>query len=306
MKTFRPYDPDQLLQLPPSLSDWLPENHLARFVSDLVDTLDLTAIEATYDEERGFPPYHPRLMVKLLVYAYCTGTYSSRRIAGKLLDSVAFRFLAAENQPDFRTISDFRKRHGDALSELFVQVLRLCQQAGLVKLGRVAVDGTRIKANASKHKAMSYGRLNEREAQLKREIRRDPGRPRGPRLCESSNVPQNPARHKIHVARSRPGPVPRSSGHQGEAAQHVICAREYLHHKVAIAALPQRLFDPRRADRGRHKFVRSPEDRQRRSAERPPAWNGIIGPSPPVPAADCRPDRKAVGERACAPPRRAC
>jgi transposase len=142
---------------------------LARFVGDLVEGLELSAIEDSYDEERGYPPYHPRMMVKVLLYAYATGTYSSRRIAAKLEDSVAFRFLAAGNQPDFRTISDFRKRHGEALSELFGQVLRLCQKAGLVKLGRVAVDGTKIKANASKHKAMSYGRMKSAEAALQRE-----------------------------------------------------------------------------------------------------------------------------------------
>jgi len=168
-KTFRPYEPDQLMLLPPALSDWMPENHLARFVSELVDGLDLSAIENTYSEERGFPPYHPRMMVKVLLYGYATGTYSSRRIETKLQDSVAFRFLAAGNQPDFRTISDFRKRHGEALSELFGQVLRLCRKAGLVKLGRVAVDGTKIQANASKHKAMSYGRMKSTEAALQRE-----------------------------------------------------------------------------------------------------------------------------------------
>jgi transposase len=169
-KTFRPYEPDQLLLLPPALSDWVPDEHLARFVSEVVDTLDLSAIEATYNEERGYPPYNPRMMVKLLLYGYCTGTYASRRIAEKLVDSVAFRFLAAGNFPDFRTISDFRKRHGEALSELFTQVLRLCRKAGLVKLGRVAVDGTKIKANASKHKAMSYGRMKETEAHLQHEV----------------------------------------------------------------------------------------------------------------------------------------
>jgi transposase len=169
-KTFRPYDPDQTLLLPPALSDWVPEGHLARGVSDLVDTLDLSAIEGAYEEERGYPPYHPRMMVKLLLYGYCTGTYSSRRIAAKLVDSVALRFLAAGNEPDFRTISDFRKRHGAALSGLFEQVLRLCRRAGLVKLGRVALDGTKIKANASKHKAMSYGRMKEKEAALRREV----------------------------------------------------------------------------------------------------------------------------------------
>src|SRR5206468_5326376 len=171
MKTFRPYEPDQMLLMPPSLSDWVPEGHLARGVSDLVDTLDLSAIEDAYDEERGFPPYNPRMMVKLLLYAYCTGTYSTRKIAAKLEDSVAFRFLAAGNEPDFRTISDFRKRHGVALAGLFEQVVRICAQSGLVKLGRVAVDGTKIKAHASKHKAMSYGRMTEKEAALKKEIR---------------------------------------------------------------------------------------------------------------------------------------
>ena len=170
-KTFRPYDPDQMLLMPPALSDWVPEGHLARGVSDLVDTLDLSAIEDTYTEERGYPPYHPCMMVKLLVYSYCTGTYSSRRIAEKLVDSVAFRFLAAGNEPDFRTISDFRKRHGAALEGLFDQVLEVCQKAGLVKLGKVAIDGTKIRANASKHKAMSYGRMKQKESELRKQVR---------------------------------------------------------------------------------------------------------------------------------------
>ena len=169
-KTFRPYEPDQLLLLPPSLADWVPEDHLARFVSDIVDALDLTAIEEAYTEERGYPPYHPRLMVKLLLYGYCTGVYSSRKIARQLEDSVTFRFLAAGNQPDFRTLSEFRKRHGAALAGLFEQGLRLCRKAGLVQLGRVAIDGTKVKANASKHKAMSYGRMPEKEAALRQEV----------------------------------------------------------------------------------------------------------------------------------------
>ncbi|MGH8614682.1 MAG: IS1182 family transposase [Gammaproteobacteria bacterium] len=169
-KTFRPYEPDQMLLMPPSLSGWVPEGHLARFVGDVVNALDLSVIEDSYEEERGYPPYNPWMMVKLLLYAYCTGTFSSRRIAAKVIDSVALRFLAAGNEPDFRTISDFRKRHGEALSGLFEQVLKMCQKAGLVKLGRVAVDGTKIKANASKHKAMSYGRMREKEAALREEI----------------------------------------------------------------------------------------------------------------------------------------
>ena len=170
-KTFRPYEPDQMLLMPPSLQDWVPDGHLARFISDMVDSMDLSEIENAYTEERGYPPYHPCMMVKLLVYGYCTGTYSSRRIAGKLSDSVAFRFLAAGNDPDFRTISDFRKRHGKALAGLFDQVLRVCREAGLVKLGRIAVDGTKVKANASKHKAMSYGRMKEKETAIQRQVR---------------------------------------------------------------------------------------------------------------------------------------
>lgn len=169
-KTFRPYVPDQMLLMPPALQDWLPENHLARFVSDVVDSLDLSAIEDTYEEERGYPPYHPRMMVKVLVYGYCTGVYSSRRLERALLDSVAFRVLAAGNEPDFRTIGDFRLRHGKALAGLFLQVLELCREAGMVKLGRVAVDGTKIKANASKHKAMSYDRMKKAEQELEQQV----------------------------------------------------------------------------------------------------------------------------------------
>ena len=169
-KTYRPYEPDQLLLMPPSLADWVPEDHLARFVGDVVASLDLRALEETYTEERGYPPYHPRMMVTLLLYAYCTGVYSSRKIGRQVIDSVAFRFLAAGNTPDFRTISEFRRRHGAALAGLFEQVVLLCRRAGLGKLGRVAIDGTKIKANASKHKAMSYGRMQQEEARLRQEV----------------------------------------------------------------------------------------------------------------------------------------
>lgn len=170
-KEYRPYSPHQLLILPPSLQEWLPEGHLAYFISDLVDSFDLSAIEAVYEDElRGGPPYHPGMMVKVLLYAYCTRVYSSRRIAHRLHEDIAFRVLAAGNTPDFRTISDFRKQHLAALSGLFQQVLALAQQAGLVKLGQVALDGTKIPANASKHKAMSYGRLQQAEARLAAEV----------------------------------------------------------------------------------------------------------------------------------------
>jgi len=170
-KGYRPYHPHQLLLLPPALQEWLPEGHLAYFLSDLVDSFDLRAIEAVYEDElRGGPPYHPVMMVKVLLYAYCTAVYSSRRIARRLHEDVAFRVLAAGNTPDFRTISDFRKQHLTALGGLFGQVLALAQQAGLVKLGHVALDGTKLRANASKHKAMSYGRMPQEEARLAAEV----------------------------------------------------------------------------------------------------------------------------------------
>ena len=172
-KTYRAYLPEQKLLLPPSLQDWLPESHLVYFVSDVVDQLDLSAIEKVYEKEwRGQPPYHPRLMVKLLVYGYCLGVRSSRKIAQRLVEDVPFRVLAAGNQPDFRTISDFRKIHLKALEQLFQQVLRLALEAGAMKLGRVALDGTKMKANASKHKALSWGRMKQVEKQLKAEVKK--------------------------------------------------------------------------------------------------------------------------------------
>ena len=140
-KTYLPYDPDQQLLLPAALQEWLPPDHLAYFISDVVDQLDLSAITVRYEEERrGGPPYHPRMMVKVLLYGYCTGVASSRRIAQRLHEDIAFRVLAANNTPDFRTISDFRKDHLETLADLFLQVLELCQQAGLVKLGHVALE----------------------------------------------------------------------------------------------------------------------------------------------------------------------
>jgi transposase len=172
-KTYRVYLPEQDLLLPPSLRDWLPEDHLAYFVSDVVDQLDLRAIESVYeDEERGQPPYHPRMMTKILLYGYCVGVFSSRRIEKRLVEDIGFRVLAAGNEPDFRTISDFRKLHLSALQGLFKQVLQIALQAGTMKLGRVMLDGSKVKANASKHKAMSYGRMQEEEKRIKEEVKR--------------------------------------------------------------------------------------------------------------------------------------
>ncbi len=172
-KTFRSYLPEQDLLLPPSLRDWLPENHLAYFVSDVVDQLDLSRIESVYEEEeRGQPPYHPRMMAKILIYAYCVGVFSSRKMQRRLVEDVAFRVLAAGNQPDFRTLSDFRKLHLKTLEELFQQVLRITLATGTMKLGRVALDGSKVQANASKHKAMSYARMQETEKRLREQVRR--------------------------------------------------------------------------------------------------------------------------------------
>ncbi len=172
-KTYRAYLPEQDLLLPPSLRDWLPEDHLAYFVCDVVEQLDLSAIESVYEaEERGQPPYHPGMMTKILLYGYGVGVFSSRRIEKKIREDVGFRVLAARNEPDFRTISDFRKLHLTALQELFDQVLRIALQAGTMKLGRVVLDGSKVKANASKHKAMSYGRMQEDEKRLKEEVKR--------------------------------------------------------------------------------------------------------------------------------------
>jgi transposase len=170
-KTFRSWDVDQGWLLPSSVHEFVPEGHLAHFVRDTVrEGLDLSTILACYGEERGFPPYHPGMMVALLLYGYSRGIYSSRQLARACEERVDMMAVTGLNQPDFRTISDFRKRHLAALSDLFVQVLRLCREAGLVQFGHVAVDGTKLKANASRHKAMSYGRMKTLEPALAVEV----------------------------------------------------------------------------------------------------------------------------------------
>jgi len=170
-KVFRAWKINEIWLLPPSVADFVPAGHPAHFIRDLVsDELDLSAIMGAYTEVKGYPPYHPAMMVALLLYAYRSGVYSSRRIARGCEERLDFQAVTALNQPDFRTISEFRRRHLDALAGLFVQVLALCRKAGLAGLEHVAVDGTKIKANASKHKAMSYARMSEAEADLAREV----------------------------------------------------------------------------------------------------------------------------------------
>lgn len=171
MKRFRAYNPDQQLLLPPDLNDWLEDGHLAYFIRDVVGELDLCAIYDEYDASRGGQPaYDPQMMVSLLLYAYCVGLPSSRKIEKATYESVPFRVLAANQHPDHDTLCAFRRRHLEALSELFVQVLALCREAGLVKLGHVALDGTKVQANASKHKAMSYGRMKQEIVRLEAEV----------------------------------------------------------------------------------------------------------------------------------------
>jgi len=171
-QNFIPDTVNQRLLFPPSLHDWLPEGHLARFLLDVVSALDLSAIYASYAEKdgRGQAAYAPEMMVRLLLYGYARGVYSSRKMQTRTFEDVAFRYLSGDQHPDHATLAEFRKRHLEALSGLFTQALLLCSEAGLVKLGHVSIDGTKIKANASKHKAMSYKRMNETEARLKQEI----------------------------------------------------------------------------------------------------------------------------------------
>jgi transposase len=170
-KTYRDWSPNQVYLLPPSPQDWLPEGDLVYFLLDTVTALDLTPIFAHYEREhRGQPPFHPRMMVALLLYCYATGTRSSRKIMRRCQTDLACRVIVGEDIPDFRTISDFRKTHLARLEMLFVEVLKLCALAGLARVGTVALDGTKVKANASRHKAMSYDRMQQEEKRLKEEI----------------------------------------------------------------------------------------------------------------------------------------
>lgn len=171
-KTYRPWSPNQQYLLPPSVQDWLPGNDLVYFLLDTVNELDISAIIRVYEQEtRGFPPFHPRMMVALLLYSYCRGIFSSRKIMHACQERLSFKVIVGDDTPNFRTISDFRKLHLAKLQQLFVQVLQLCREAGLVKLGHIALDGTKVKANASRHKAMSYGRMKQEEKRLTEEIK---------------------------------------------------------------------------------------------------------------------------------------
>jgi len=262
IKIFRPYSLDQQLLLPPDMRGWLPEGDLALFVSDVVDELDLSAIYAAYEsgEGRGQPPYHPAMMVKLLLYGYCIGTASSRKIERATYRDVAFRVLAGDQHPDHDSIAEFRKRHLEALAAVFVQVLRLCQAAGLVTLGHVALDGTKLKANASKHKAMSYARMGETERRLEAEVRTLLERAHQVDAAEDAQygpgrrgdeLPAELARRESRLAKIRTAKAAlraeaqARAAHEAEAGRAKLAARE---HRVGSAkGKPAKIPDPEQA-----------------------------------------------------------
>ncbi len=246
-KVFRSYDPEQVLLMAPVLREWVPEGDLAHFVGDLVETsLDLGAIYASYESERGFPPYDPRLMVKVLIYGYATGTPSSRKLEQATYRDVAVRMLCADQHPDYRSIARFRRRHLEALAELFVQALRLCKEAGLVKLGTLALDGTKLRANASRHKAMSYERMAKAEAALEAEI--EAMRAAAAELLEA---PRRPIRPRT----SAMGPIAAETSYpMSSLAASLACSasarpRRRLRPRRPSASAPATRRPPRRAAR---------------------------------------------------------
>jgi len=222
--SFRPYLPEQTLLLPPSLADWLPEGHLAYFVSETIEALDLAALYECYEGDgRRNQPYEPRMILKVLVYAYATGTFSSRKIARKLEGDVAYRVLGAQNFPAHRTICEFRLQNLKAFESLFMQVVRIAREVGLVKLGTIAIDGTKIKANASKHKVMSHGRMLKEEQRLQQEIRD---------LSKRASE-QDLAEDGLYGAEFRGDELPAELSRRGERLSKIKAARERLEARQA-------------------------------------------------------------------------
>src|SRR2546427_4751809 len=262
--------------MPPSLHDWLPEDHLARFVADLVPSLELSEFYASYEEKdgRGQAAYHPVMMVRLLIYGYCIGVVSSRQIEKRTYEDVAFRYLSADEHPDHSTINEFRQRHLKALAGLFMQALQLCQAAGLVKMGHVALDGTKQQANASKHKAMSYGRMGEAEEKLKADIEEllqraeaaDAAEDEKERQGQSDKLPQELARResrlkKIQEAKAALEAEARQKAEQEKAvAEAKIAARQEQEEKKGkkMGGRPPQGPDPEQEkpeDKAQHNFT---------------------------------------------------
>jgi transposase len=250
-KTYRPWNPKQQYLFPPSIQDWLPENDLVYFLIDTVGELDISAIAQKYEqEERGFPPHHPRMMVTLLLYSYYRGIFSSRKIMRACRERISFKVIVVDDIPDFRTISDFRKLHIKELQQLFVQVLQLCQQAGLVKLGHVALDGTRIKANASRHKAMSYGRILKEEKRLTEEIKQ---------LFERAESIDRQEDNE-YDPESRGDELPQELAHRESRLKRIQEAKKALEAKAGAAA--------QRAQKQREQEDSKTEDKPKRGRKR--------------------------------------
>lgn len=238
-KRFRSFEPDAVMLVPPSLDEWLPEGHLARFVAELVETeLDLTRFYTSYAKAKGQPPYDPRLMLRIVLHGYCVGVRSSRELERACTDVVAFRWVAAGQAPDFCSIGRFRERHLAALANAFLQALELCRAAGMVKLGQVALDGTKVRANASRHKAMSYARLTAKQKALVDEI--------SDLMAEAKTVDAN------EDARFGPGKrgaeLPRELANRQRLAAAMAAARESIEAEAADKA--REAVEARARDRG--------------------------------------------------------
>ena len=266
-KVYRPYFPEQDFLLPPSLREWLPESHLSYFVSDMMDQLDLSGIEQRYErEDRGYPPYHPRMMSKVLVYGYCVGVFSSRRLERRLIEDVAFRILAAGNEPDFRTISEFRRIHLKALEGLFVQVLELARKLGAMKLGRVAIDGSKIKANASKHKAMSHERMLREQQRLREEVKR--------LLAEAEQTDKDEDKH---FGRTRRGDeLPAELARREQRLQRIAEAREALEQRARAEGEEKR--KDKNSDKNHKPGVGSGRRRSSKAEPKPEAQHNFTDP----------------------------
>jgi len=257
-KAYRPWNPDQDWLLPPSPRQWLPEGDLVYFMLDVVKTMDLSAITARYEgEDRGYPPYHPRMMVTLLLYAYCLGVYSSRRIQKRCERDAAYRVIVGEDVPNFRTISDFRKDHLAALQDLFVQVLQLCRQAGLVKVGLVSLDGSKVKANASRHKAMSYEYMIQEEQRLREEI--------AAMLSQAQSTDQT--EDDLHGRDRRGDELPEELARRQSRLAKIQEAKQALEEQARAAA---------QAEEAR----RAAEDEKRRAAGETPRARKPVDPTP--------------------------
>jgi transposase len=258
-KTYREWDPDQAYLLPPSPLDWLPEDDLVYFVLDTVRDLDLKSITRKYENSdgRGFPPYHPRMMVTLLLYSYTQGVFSSRRIMKRCERDAAYRVIVHDDAPNFRTISDFRKLHLAELERLFVQVLRLCQKAGLVKLGHVSLDGTKIRANASRHKAMSYGRMKEEEKRLRKEIRELLNR------AEATDAEED----EQYGSDRRGDELPEELSRRKDRLKKIREARKALENEAKAAAEEER---ERREEEDRKRGGKPPRGRKRKDVKDAP------------------------------------